>query len=265
MGEVVYNTSTNETAPASVGRADKGLTTAAGVSGAEAGAILAQFSGTTPGIGECVPFAFNGGERRVKSGVYVFWRVGSGVAEYVGSSKNVKRRIGVHLRELRKGLHVNQMFQRAWNKYGAAAYHVIQIEICAEAQLIEREQFWMEALKPVRNISVYAGAPTRGLKLSAEHRAKIGAAARGRAPWCKGRKIGPRPADVREKIRAAQVGEKNHMYGGHQSPDARARISATTKGRPGKPVSEEARAKIGKAQAQWQARVRFKRDWMEPT
>lgn len=47
---------------------------------------------------------------------------------YIGSSKNVKRRLQEHKRELRKGIHINKHLQNAWNKYGEENFLFKEIE-----------------------------------------------------------------------------------------------------------------------------------------
>lgn len=186
----------------------------------------------------------------MKSGVYVFWREGSEQAEYVGSSNNAARRIGVHICNLRKRRHINPNFQNAWNKYGEAAYHAILIEVCANDLLVEREQYWIDALNPRRNIAVCSDNAMRGKHHGAEARAKISATAKGRHF----------SADLRAKLSEAAKG---------RSAETRAKLSDAKKGAKnpcfGKQFSVETRAKIGAASRLRGARQRFERAWMEPT
>ena len=117
---------------------------------------------------------------------------------YIGSANNVRRRVQTHLRELRAGRHANQHLQRAYLKYDASVFTSAVVEyVDDESRLLEREQVWLDFFKPVYNIAKVAGSPTKGLKFSAETRAKMSAAH-------KGRKRPPRPLEWNQKISAAK-------------------------------------------------------------
>ena len=98
---------------------------------------------------------------------------------YIGSAMSFKQRNAVHLSLLRKGNHHSRHLQNAWNLYGekAFAFEVLEYVIDPE-QLIEREQFYIDRLKPEYNICPAAGS-NLGRKfgpLSKEHRHKLGEA-----------------------------------------------------------------------------------------
>lgn len=76
----------------------------------------------------------------------------------------------------------------------------------------------------------------RGRRLSPEHRAKIGLAQAGRKRIIS--------AEGREKMRAANLGERNHGYGKHLSKETKAKLRAALTGRQRSP---EHCANIGKA------------------
>lgn len=71
--------------------------------------------------------------------------------KYIGSSKHLSRRLWEHRATLRHNCHVNQHLQNAWNKYGEAAFDYFIIERCDESNLIEREQWFINTLKPEYN------------------------------------------------------------------------------------------------------------------
>lgn len=97
---------------------------------------------------------------------------------YVGSAVAVNRRWSAHRRDLVKQCHYNTRLQRAYDKYGASAFdwEIVQF-VDNKAELITREQFWMDFFKPVYNGRPTANSPL-GTKHSAETRAKMSAAAK---------------------------------------------------------------------------------------
>ena len=103
---------------------------------------------------------------------------------YIGSSANIARRITTHKYKLRDNIHINSNLQRAYNRQGKHSFHFITLEITTENNLIEREQFWIDSYKESKtyNINPIAANPPnrRGVKLSEEHRKKIGEAGKGK-------------------------------------------------------------------------------------
>src|SRR5207244_3060364 len=78
----------------------------------------------------------------------------------------------------------NNHLQNAWNKYGEAAFVFEIIERCEVGICLNREQHYLDTIKPWDhnigyNICRFAGSP-REKEVSAETRAKISAAHRGR-------------------------------------------------------------------------------------
>lgn len=93
---------------------------------------------------------------------------------YVGSSKNINSRWKKHKEDLTANRHHNQHLQNDWNKYGKDAFQLEVIEVCLldKGILIEREQYYIDTLKPEYNICPVAGT-SLGRKLSDEHKRKI--------------------------------------------------------------------------------------------
>ena len=77
------------------------------------------------------------------SGVYMITNAVNNKV-YVGSSKYVARRCRSHFKSLRKGVHPNILLQRAWNKYGEAAFSVKTLKLCFEDQRICLEQKYID-------------------------------------------------------------------------------------------------------------------------
>jgi group I intron endonuclease len=116
----------------------------------------------------------------MKSGVYKIRNLVNGRL-YVGSSKDIQVRWAEHRTDLRKGVHVNPHLQRAWNKYGEGSFAFEFIERTKAKRLIEREQHWMDfhdVVKTGYNVLPSARPGRRGLKHTAEARAKMSAAKR---------------------------------------------------------------------------------------
>jgi group I intron endonuclease len=102
---------------------------------------------------------------------------------YVGSSVDVRRRWQAHRRDLRRTSHPNRHLQAAWSKHGESAFTFAVVEECAPELLIEREQWWIDTLRPFRgrgfNLSPSAYS-LRGFTFSPEQRAKVSAALTGK-------------------------------------------------------------------------------------
>lgn len=73
---------------------------------------------------------------------------------YVGSSKNLSQRLWEHRANLRHNKHDNPHLQNAWNKYGEISFNYVILEKCNEEERFEREQYYVNVLKPEYNICV---------------------------------------------------------------------------------------------------------------
>lgn len=174
-----------------------------------------------------------------QSGVYAIVCSANG-KQYIGSAVNIKRRWRWHRTALRGNRHHSILLQRAWNKYGEHSFEFTVLEYCAPDVVVSREQQWLDSRTPYDptlgyNIAAHADAPTRGRRLSAEHRAKIGVKSTGRH----------RTDADKAKISAAHKGRRH-------TPESRANMSAAHKG---KTLPAEQRAKIGDAS---------RRNWENP-
>lgn len=78
-------------------------------------------------------------------GVYLIRNTVNG-AGYVGSSrKSIYERWLRHIKALRENRHDNQWLQRAWNKYGEAAFEIVVHEEVSDAdKVLAREQHWID-------------------------------------------------------------------------------------------------------------------------
>lgn len=89
------------------------------------------------------------------SGIYKILNVENGDF-YIGSSKNLNKRWRDHQFKLNLGKHINCILQRSWNKYGENSFKFEIIELCSNEKLFEKEQFYLDELKPKYNIGLNA-------------------------------------------------------------------------------------------------------------
>lgn len=145
---------------------------------------------------------------------------------YIGSSKNIIERISIHKSLLRNNKHDNSYLQNAYNKYSGWFFEFIVLEYCEPNFRIEREQYYIDTLKPEYNLAPkangmldYNHTEKTKLKMSLSHTGK------------KKSKISI------EKTRQAHIGSK-------RSSESRARMSAWQIGRK---MSDEAKQNMSKA------------------
>ncbi len=174
---------------------------------------------------------------------------------YIGSGVNVNKRYVHHKIGLTNKKHFNKLLQRAWNKYGADAFEFMVLEIVTDvALLLEREQYWIDLTQSSNPNFGYNLSPTAGsilgLKYSDEVRAKMSASmtVERRAKLSKaitGKILGPRPDEVKAKIKATLSGQK-------LSDERKAKISKTLTG---VKLSEETKIKLKKVWADRKAKA----------
>lgn len=93
---------------------------------------------------------------------------------YIGSTSNLYKRQHDHFADMKRGAHGNRHLQAAWNKYGGDTFTFEVLEYVMPWSRIDREQYWLDLLKPYNNaIGFNVAIRARGDKLSAEHRANI--------------------------------------------------------------------------------------------
>lgn len=92
---------------------------------------------------------------------------------YLGSSKNFSHRKCEHKRDLSLSKHHSPRLQKAWNKYGSENFVFEVVEEfpkdSSDKLLLEREQYWIDTLKPCDdsigyNISPNAHGGWRGVR-----------------------------------------------------------------------------------------------------
>jgi len=151
---------------------------------------------------------------------------------YVGSAASFKDRKSKHLTELRKNIHGNQKLQNHFNKYGEGDLVFTIIEPCLKYSLIEREQFYIDSLKPFFNICKRAGN-SLGRLASEETKAKM----RNRKPWNKGKKTGPLSDATRLRMSISRTGSVGPWKGKKLSSETKRKMSESQKRTGNKPPS----------------------------
>jgi group I intron endonuclease len=90
------------------------------------------------------------------SGIYQIRSIKDGKL-YVGSSVDIGKRWKTHINCLNLGKHHAHHLEAAWVKYRSENFVFEIIEYCDKSQLIEREQYYIDTLKPEYNTSPTAG------------------------------------------------------------------------------------------------------------
>ena len=88
---------------------------------------------------------------------------------YIGSARSFRKRWNVHRHKLRMNKHANIHLQRIYNKYGDGNLIYVVLETCKDVDLIKREQYYLDTVKPDINIAPKAGSQL-GFKATLEQR-----------------------------------------------------------------------------------------------
>ena len=178
---------------------------------------------------------------------------------YIGSAVNLSQRKSSHWCRLSKGVHGNNHLQNSFKLYGKDAFVFSILEVCEREKLIEREQYFIDTLKPeynkrkdaARNLGIIWSEKTKaiwsaqrkgekhpmfGRHHTEEMKQKISQANTGRkqteeqkrktSARFKGKK---RSAEFVEKHTARMRGENNPNKGKKRSDKAKAKTSASMK------------------------------------
>jgi group I intron endonuclease len=163
---------------------------------------------------------------------------------YIGSALSVGKRWQQHRWRLKRGIHENQKLQHAWNKYGGHSFSIEILESVNEVSLIiQREQFWIDKLDPIKNgynIAPFAGG-TFGYKHTDDVKLKISVIHKGKVL----------PEWHREKLIAANTGRKH-------TEEEKAKISKANKNKKRTPdqiaaMSERLKGRV--ITAEWAANI----------
>lgn len=78
---------------------------------------------------------------------------------YIGSSNNIKNRWYHHRYTLKQKTHRSPILQSIYDKHGINVFTFELVEECPKDNLLKREQYWIDKLKPTLNSSKIAGKP----------------------------------------------------------------------------------------------------------
>lgn len=154
---------------------------------------------------------------------------------YIGSSKDIHNRWRQHRWHLNKNKHKNSYLQNAWNKYGANSFKFEVLEECLllKKLILEREQYYMDSLKPVYNLSPTSGS-SLGCVQSIETKNKKSLAFKGKT-WEE--IYGVEEAKRRRDVIADKISKT--LKGKAKSDETKAKMKGRTSPNKGKTLSEE--------------------------
>lgn len=175
----------------------------------------------------------------MKSGIYKILNKHNGKF-YIGSAFDLDKRWTEHKYHLNRLTHKNSYLQNAWNKYGSVSFEFIIIEICDKENLIIREQYWIDNLKPEYNLAKIAGSRA-GVSMPEIAKIKIGANSKRHLT---GRKMSQQHKDAISKANSG----KQFRLGQKQSAEEKEKRAASHRG---KKRSLEAKLRMSEAQRKW--------------
>ena len=163
---------------------------------------------------------------------------------YVGSAVNLRGRKYGHFTDLKNKKHGNQHLQNHYNKYGKADFQFSILEFCEKEKLIEREQLYIDTLRPIFNICQIAGS-SLGIKYSGESKQKMRKAQLGKH----------HSEESKQKMSIAKIGKISPMFGKYHSEETKLKMCEARIGKYegknhpnyGKHLSEETKQRISKA------------------
>jgi|SRR6185295_9627991 len=107
---------------------------------------------------------------------------------YIGSSADLERRWKQHRSLLNRGVHPTPRLQAAWLAHGEDLFLFVVLELCAAAELRDREQWWLDSVRPhVPDVGYNEMSSTRADWSNAEYRRLMSAANKRRANTPEGR------------------------------------------------------------------------------
>lgn len=121
---------------------------------------------------------------------------------YIGSAVNLRQRFKMHKRDILKNKHCNTYLSRSISKYGIENFMFEVIEFPDKENLIQREQYYIDTLKPEYNLCKIAGSAF-GRICKPETREQISKSNTGKK----------HSKETREKMRDSRIGKylgENH-------------------------------------------------------
>ena len=149
---------------------------------------------------------------------------------YVGSSNCIQRRWAEHRSHLNRGIHGNSYLQNAWSKHGKDDFVFEVLEQCPEANLANREAFWIAHYGSLDRDKGYNISDVERRALSEETKRRLSEAHTGK-------KLSE---ETKRKLSEANKGKSRP-----HSEESKRKLSEAHKGRVFTP---EHKAKLAKAQ-----------------
>jgi len=159
---------------------------------------------------------------------------------YVGSAINLLKRNTEHFSDLVIKVRHNTYLQNHYNKYGKDDLLFSIIEFCPKEKLLEREQYWIDTLKPQFNLYPIAGSPL-GTKWTEERKKKVSNLKKGKtlkphsietklkiSASLLGKTRSPFSKETKQKMREASTGNTNWL-GKHHSEKTKQKMSNSMK------------------------------------
>lgn len=167
---------------------------------------------------------------------------------YIGQAADIYERWKEHISLLRRGKHVNNHLQRAWNKYGSDNFEFSIVEECSENALNDREIYWIAEYDSYHNgyNQTLGGGGVRGFKHDEETKQRISESLKGEnAPWYGKQRSEETKVKVGQASKERWSNPQNHpMYGKHHTEESKEKMSKSHKG---KTLTDEHKVKLSKA------------------
>jgi len=184
-------------------------------------------------------------ENKGKSGVYCLTNRTNAKC-YVGSSVDLRRRFCTYYSFKHLNTYLNRgqsSIYKALLKYGHSNFRLEILEYCEAADVLEREQYYLNLFKPQYNILKTAGS-ILGFKHSQETKRKLAEANKGKilSELTKDKMSDSKKGE--ENPCFGRIGENHPMFGITHTEETKAKMSAAKKG---VKLSQETRAKLSYA------------------